>query len=554
MINKNEISKKIEMAKELADKYELASLSNDFEMLKKSNEEYKICVLFIGGYSAGKSALLNCMIGSEKLVENQAPETAIATELSFAEVDSIVAISDEGKSTSVESLQNIEADTCNHVVYNVYSENLRELPEYVLVDTPGFDSGIERHNKALMQYIGKKGTAYVLVVDCEKGTLSHSALNYLNEVSHYSNDIAVIINKCDKKTEDDVMEIKEHISKLLVSNCGKECPIVTTSKYDEDVVTKILSLIQKFEPQELYEKNVGTIVDMKISDLTKALTVLEKNKSLDVSDIEEEIEKREKTKEKLQSEVRQQQANMKQKMHNDVKNKIINNISAKLNNNAKVLAEAYKISVESFQEKVISMIRPIIIKSVENYESVAYEDIIKGINISNLNLGADGEEIGAFLSEVLVKMENMSSVLSQTVIDAENTDKNVTGRSSYRTITSFLAIATDVIAPPLELLIVILPDLINFVHTFIGNNQDQRLIEEIQRKVIPQIVDKISEEIEGSLDTVEEIMAQNIEETISGLIQVEADALEKAIEKKNELENNYEQYIEQLKVDISLLA
>lgn len=554
MINKNEISKKIEMAKELADKYELTSLSNDFEMLKKSNEEYKISVLFIGGYSAGKSALLNCMIGSEKLVENQAPETAIATELSFAEVDSIVAISDEGKSTSVESLQNIEADTCNHVVYNVYSENLRELPEYVLVDTPGFDSGIERHNKALMQYIGKKGTAYVLVVDCEKGTLSHSALNYLNEVSHYSNDIAVIINKCDKKTEDDVMEIKEHISKLLVSNCGKECPIVTTSKYDEDVVTKILSLIQKFEPQELYEKNVGTIVDMKISDLTKALTVLEKNKSLDVSDIEEEIEKREKTKEKLQSEVRQQQANMKQKMHNDVKNKIINNISAKLNNNAKVLAEAYKISVESFQEKVISMIRPIIIKSVENYESVAYEDIIKGINISNLNLGADGEEIGAFLSEVLVKMENMSSVLSQTVIDAENTDKNVTGRSSYRTITSFLAIATDVIAPPLELLIVILPDLINFVHIFIGNNQDQRLIEEIQRKVIPQIVDKISEEIEGSLDTVEEIMAQNIEETISGLIQVEADALEKAIEKKNELENNYEQYIEQLKVDISLLA
>ena len=554
MINKNEISKKIEMAKELADKYELTSLSNDFEMLKKSNEEYKISVLFIGGYSAGKSALLNCMIGSEKLVENQAPETAIATELSFAEVDSIVAISDEGKSTSVESLQNIEADTCNHVVYNVYSENLRELPEYILVDTPGFDSGIERHNKALMQYIGKKGTAYVLVVDCEKGTLSHSALNYLNEVSHYSNDIAVIINKCDKKTEDDVMEIKEHISKLLVSNCGKECPIVTTSKYDEDVVTKILSLIQKFEPQELYEKNVGTIVDMKISDLTKALTVLEKNKSLDVSDIEEEIEKREKTKEKLQSEVRQQQANMKQKMHNDVKNKIINNISAKLNNNAKVLAEAYKISVESFQEKVISMIRPIIIKSVENYESVAYEDIIKGINISNLNLGADGEEIGAFLSEVLVKMENMSSVLSQTVIDAENTDKNVTGRSSYRAITSFLAIATDVIAPPLELLIVILPDLINFVHTFIGNNQDQRLIEEIQRKVIPQIVDKISEEIEGSLDTVEEIMAQNIEETISGLIQVEADALEKAIEKKNELENNYEQYIEQLKVDISLLA
>ena len=292
---------------------------------------------------------------------------------------------------------------------------------------------------------------------------------------------------------------------------------------------------------------------MKISDLSQALITLEKNKSLDVSDIELEIEKRENAKEKIQNEVKQQQLNMKQKMHDEVKNRIVNNINVKLNNNARVLADAYKVSIENFQEKVISMIRPIIIKSVENYESVAYEDIVKGINVSNIDLGIDGEEIGNILSNVLIKMENLSSVFNSINVNADK-DENGKNTGKYKMVTSLLAIATDVVAPPLEILIVFLPDVVNLVKAFVGESQEQKLVNEIQRKVIPQIVDKLSQEIETSLNTVEDLMAQNIEDTIAELIQVETDALEKAIQKKNEMESDYESYIEQLKSDIAMLA
>ena len=551
MIDKKTLEKKVDMAKGLAEKYELDMLSDEFEMLKKNINDYKINVLFIGGYSAGKSALLNCMIGSEKLVENQAPETAIATELRFAEADSIYAVDADGKMKALESTDQANAEEYNHIIYNIYSENLVDLPEYVLVDTPGFDSGIERHNKALMQYIGSKGTAYI-VVDCEKGTLSHSALNYLNEVSHYSNDIAVIINKCDKKTKEDVEEIKNHVSKLLTSNCGKECPVVTTSKFDENVVEKIRSLILEFNPQELFEKNIGTMVDARISDLKKALIVIEKNKTIDVSDIDREITKRENAKEKIQTEIKIQQENMKRKMHDEVKNRIINNISVKLNNNARTLADAYKISVDNFQEKVISMIRPIIIKSVENYESMAYEDIIKGIDVSNLDLGADAEEIGGILNDVLKKLEGVTSVLNSVKIDDENKGNTDTGK--YKAVTSLLAIATDIVAPPLEILIVFLPDIINLVKAFLGNNQEQQLVSEIQRKVIPRIVDKIAEQLETSLVTVEQLMGQNIEDAVAELIQVETEALEKAKQKKNEMETEYDRFISELNSDIALLV
>jgi len=554
MIDKKKMATKIDQAKALADKYELKMLSNEFEMLKKVNDDYKINVLFIGGYSAGKSALLNCLIGSEKLVENQAPETAIATELCFAEVDSIYAVDMDGKMARLSSTDQADPEKHNHLVYNIFSEQLRDLPEYIMVDTPGFDSGIERHNKALMQYIGNKGTAYIIVVDCEKGTLSNSALNYLNEVSHYSNDIAVIINKCDKKTKDDVEAIKNHVVDLIVSNCGKECPVITTSKYDDDVSVKLKSLIHEFDPQELYEKNIGSLVESKISDLKKALTIIEKNEFLDVSDFDIEIAKREKTKEKLQKEIKIKQENMKRKKRDEIKNRIVNDISVKLNNNARALADAYKTSVECLQEKVISLVRPIIVKSVKDYEIESCEELIKSIEVANLDFGEgiDAEEVGKILSDVLVKIESVSNALNSVRLSEEN--EGGVDTSKYKAIMSLLAITTDVVAPPLEILIVFLPDIIKLVNVFMVNHQEQQLVSEIQKKVIPQIANKVAEQLDTSLESVEQVMVQNIEDAVVDLLQVETDALEKAKQKKSEKETEFNNYISELRSDIALLA
>lgn len=545
MIDKSSITEKLDKAQNVAQKYSLDVLEKDFQNLKVLSDEYKITMLFIGGFSAGKSALLNCVIGNERLVENQAPETAIAAELIYDNKDCVYAVSKEGKHIENIDLDNINVDDYSHLVYKLPSENLKQLRDYVLVDTPGFDSGIERHNKALMQYVGEKGTAFIFVVDCEKGTLSHSALNYLNEVSHYSSDIAVIINKCDKKTDEDIEKIKEHISKLVVAGCGRECPIITTSKYDEEVASKIGSLIKGFEPQELYEKNVGELVNNKFHELVKALKVIEKNKELDTDDIQLEIERREKAKNKLIQEMNKQKERMKSKVHREMKEKILNDINIKLMNSTHVLADSYKVSIESFQERVISIVRPIIIKSVENYETLAYEDIIKSINIADLDLGMDGEEVGNILNDILVKMSSISEILEK-----EKGKKD--GKDSYKLITSLVAIATDIVAPPVEILIVFLPDIIGLVKSFMGDSQEQKLVEAIQQRIIPEIVEKLSDELDNSLNEVESVLIENIERSVSEMLSSETDALEHAKKQKQERENDFEKFILELKSDIEI--
>ena len=63
---------------------------------------------------------------------------------------------------------------------------LARIADYTIVDTPGFDSGIEAHAQALSNYIGV-GSAYLVVVDQEKGGLDETTLQFIREISHYSN-------------------------------------------------------------------------------------------------------------------------------------------------------------------------------------------------------------------------------------------------------------------------------------------------------------------------------------------------------------------------------
>ena len=210
MINKENNNNKVIKAKEVAEKYGLTNMVMELDAFIFMNNNYKEHILMIGGYSAGKSALLNKYIGKNILKENQQPETDIATELYFSENEKIIANLLNGEKKEISSLKNIDIDTTKNIEYYINSGNINEQSDYILVDTPGFDSGIEKHNKALMQYIDYK-TAFIVAIDCEKGTISESVLKFINEISNYSMDIAIIINKCDKKIEEEVQKVKEHI-------------------------------------------------------------------------------------------------------------------------------------------------------------------------------------------------------------------------------------------------------------------------------------------------------------------------------------------------------
>lgn len=552
MINKQKNDERVELLRKIGDKYQLSDIGINVDDFKKTNAEYHAHILMVGGFSAGKSALLNKYIGKSILNESQSPETAFASELKFSENERILAVLNDGnieEVTDVNSLSS-EYEKISNLVYYVDSENIKLHADYTMVDTPGFDSGLERHNQALMQYIGK-GTAYILVVDCERGTVSESALNFLNEIINYSTDIAVVITKCDKKIPSEVEKIREYISNMLLANTGMELPVITTSIFDEEVVEKLNKLVVGFDAQYLYDKNITSQVDYIKELLIKSLTVIQSSASCDTKTIEEEIARREEAKSVLLKNIETKRRKIRSDVRNTMKSTIIADVATTLESQADALARVAMTSPDMLQQRLVEIVRPILIRHIEEYTEISTASFVKGLNVSSLeNLGEDinlgetltniYEKIKDMIDRKMIKLPNLGKVGNLADVGS----KTGLGSTLYRSVTSALAITTSAIAPIFELLIVFLPDIINLVRGLFSESKEDKAANAIRKDVIPQVVSKLNTELDAPLQEVEAQMIDGVVATIQELIDTENKALEVA---KAQLNNELEKHSHFLK-------
>ena len=393
MINKKNYNLDIEKIIEIAKKYEIESSKEDFKLILEESKRFKINVLFVGSFSAGKSALLNCLIGKNILEESQAPETAIATELYDSEEEYTVLNKEDGSRKIITSkISEEDIKNSKYIECYVSSENIKKLSDYTIVDTPGFDSGIERHNKALMQYIGT-GTAYVLVVDVEKGTLSKSVLNFIDEIMGYEADIIVVLNKCDKKNKEEVKIIKSGIEKSLKLNLFKEILVLEASIFDEDISNKLYNLIKKFDPQYLYEKNIMKLFSDKIGILSNGIELIRRNQDFDEKKYNEEISNREKIKRVMIENLSDEKEKIQNDLNDKQKYEILDSISMELNSNIDKLVISYKGGEDLFKRRIVEIIRPALIKKIDNVSKELFKEIIENINLNSIEIEDNSVDI-----------------------------------------------------------------------------------------------------------------------------------------------------------------
>lgn len=547
MINKQKNDERVELLRKIGNKYQLSDIGTTVDDFKAINAEYHAHILMVGGFSAGKSALLNKYIGKSVLNESQSPETAFASELKFSENERILAVLNDGNIEEVADANSLssESENISNLVYYIDSENIKLHADYTMVDTPGFDSGLERHNQALMQYIGK-GTAYILVVDCERGTVSESALNFLNEVINYSTDIAVVITKCDKKIPSEVEKIREYISNLLLANTGMELPVITTSIFDEEVVEKLNKLVVGFDAQYLYDKNITSQVEYIKELLIKSLTVIQSSASCDTKTIEEEIVRREEAKNVLLKNIEEKRRKIRSDVRNTMKSTIIADVGSTLESQVNALARVAMTSPDMLQQRLVEIVRPILIRHIEEYTEISTASFVKGLNVSSLeNLGED-INLGETLTNIYEKIKDMTDrkmikrpSLGSVGKLADVGSKTGLGSTLYRSVTSALAITTSAIAPIFELLIVFLPDIINLVRGLFSESKEDKAANAIRKDVIPQVVSKLNNELDAPLQEVESQMIEGVVTTIQELIDTENKALEVA---KSQLNNELEKH------------
>lgn len=560
MIDKSKNEERLLVLKEIAEKYNLIDIIDKLNCFEILNRDYCAHILVVGSFSAGKSALLNKYIGKSVLEESQAPETAFATELKFSENERLAAEYIDG--TKIENLDfNVlksDADKISNLICYVNSENIKLHPDYIMVDTPGFDSGVERHNKALIKYI-PQGTAYILVIDSDKGTLSESTLNFLKEVNCYSNDIGIIINKCDKKIPTEVEKVKNHIKNMLLAHTGFDYPIITTSIHDLDILEKLNELVESFDVNYLYDKNVTSELVYIKELIEDSLVIIQDNESCDLSELDNEINLREKAKTELINSIDSKKAKIKSEIRGNMKNKIISLVRKGLTNQADYLATGALISAESLQQRVIEIVRPILITEVEEYSEVAIDAFVNKLEVSLLKSFDEELDLEQIIKSVYEKIKGIIdsgkfNISNRSIFELDSNKKfNSMSAKLYKTISTAIAISTNVLAPIIELLIVFLPDLVNLFKSIVSDSREEKAKKIILNEIIPQIIAKLHNELDVPLQDVEEAAINGVVLTIQELIDTENNALAILKSKKQEKIDSYDNKVLNIQKDIELI-
>lgn len=257
------------------DKYEL---SNDaMKAAWDKAENSKVYLPLIGKFSSGKSALLNCVLGmsSDFLMEDIKLQTAVPTELTWALDDRFTVTYNDGlqREISWEDWMNEEewnAETVQYRRAELKNEELQEFQDLVLVDMPGFESGIEVHNRAIDGYISRS-LAYIIAFPADDMIMRTSMKHFLQELCQNDMPICVVITKCDKcnsEFEETFDALKDSVQEIMGD---REITFCRTSSRNGDIgINELLDFLKRIqeESEQLRERSLRS--DMQIIANTTA--------------------------------------------------------------------------------------------------------------------------------------------------------------------------------------------------------------------------------------------------------------------------------------------
>ena len=507
-------------------------------ILKIKNTE--LIVPVVGGFSAGKSTLINHYLGDEILSTSLTPETALATELRYSSKNYIQAIKSDESFDIFELNQSneIKDNAAKYKYLKLYLNNdkLKLIEPLVLVDMPGFDSPLELHNHAILNYLNK-GIYFVVLTSIEDGNLTKSTLRELQNMVEFGKDFSFCLSKSNLRSENDVRDVEEKINSQLedyfdfdkkviplYQNGGNELEKILTSINTEELFEKIFKQDLKYNYLEI-ESSINTIIStLKVSKEEVANALIELKNS-----IKKIISKKESMIEEAQS-----------KYSNNSVDSIIEAVSRELLINQDSLVQMALSNKEGFSRELNDIVKNTMIYQVKSKLNEASDDIIKDFSIEIRDIGASlssfnfGDNWVNTISESTTNLLRNAQNGLNTLIESRKKQNEDNGKV-YKSITATLAITSELIHPVLEVVILFLPEIIAF---FSAKSQEAKMKQEMYNKFSSQIIPSIKTKLRGELPSIFTSQINSIIETISEKFEEQLQQKEIEIAKTQEEKQN----------------
>lgn len=265
---------------------ELAPLINKFE----------IRVPLIGAFSCGKSSLINALLKQRLLPTAITPETALPAEIRFGEHEQYLGCKPGQKPVMLEACDlhndNVEVfQPDGWLEVTSQASQLSQYPQLVLVDLPGWSSGVAAHEQVIDNYV-KRSLAYCVVVNVEDGALRDSLRKALIELAIAQMPIVLVVSKADKRPDSDVQKVTEQIVSDIEKIMGKAPLAVAVTSARKKKVDQLEAALELLNTQagDVFEQRVVSRYQQELASVASKLEILSNKKYEDAERIKAEIE------------------------------------------------------------------------------------------------------------------------------------------------------------------------------------------------------------------------------------------------------------------------
>lgn len=561
MIVRNKFDEPINVIAEINSHYENESLKNALKVIVKARDEYELKILVVGHFNAGKSSLINSFIERQNFLEVDLGEiTALASELRYSEEETAYSFDKKlNKEPFVKGKRYLPTEY-DHISYYLNSRGLKEIEDFIIVDTPGFDTAREDYARALSSYLGY-GVGFIMVVDIQKGGIDSQIINYLYEMSQYSDNIVVLVNKCDKKIKSEIDKVVEGIRDTLDAH-GFNYPVYSISKYDEEVVAKITSIISNIDAQEKYDVAIKDILYSNSKNILEILKMVSENKYLDTYEYDEIIRIQERNREIAQKSFKSKKKELTENVDSDVET-VLEKVKIALSSRSDEAARAIENgNIEGLQAIVLDTIRPVLVESVKEFSIEKISEISKSFKVNFTSETKEDERgLDEIVTDIASKVQGL--IKSGAFIDNENAWKDTeeqgqkpkkntgaNGTAIYTLVTAALSIVTGGTVTWIEAIIVLLPEILTGLKSLFGESNHSKLVKQYEETVIPQVINSLWPSIKESFENNIEIMMDIFEKEMDSSINSITQLIEDAKSKKLNSEEEYNGFMNMLKEDI----
>lgn len=361
----NNYKSKVTELQSFLNKYQIETIN--IESFIEQIDEFKVVTPVIGGFSSGKSSLINSMLDRQLLPTEITPETSIPTEVVYSSNEYAKKLVDK-KWFNI-TLSDIEKNNYSYKetsLLNAFVNTpfLKEIANVKIVDIPGLDSGIEAHNNAIDNYL-TFSLAYIITVDCEQG-LTESIILFLKELNLLNMPILIVVTKSDKKTDSDVDAMVNDVRLKVERIAGVnrfEITSASARKKDVEYVKEFLRKIQN-QATDIFTKSYKDKININIKTFEQYL-----NTRLNKNDFTlEEIGEQEKILVKQIDEIKEKLAKEKEKLNAEIE-KCIQTTESKIRMNLETNAASFVndlVNKRDLTSSINSIARNSVLESIQS--------------------------------------------------------------------------------------------------------------------------------------------------------------------------------------------